>query len=156
MFGALSLGAAAHGYMHRSAMTTHTEHLLIRLVGSALHPHAKVDFPAVTAICEGAASHPAEVPEALTMLVAMLEEQELRPTDARNTTQDLLKALTILNELVTNNAVVTQLRSTLGAREALLRLQGFQGGGLGSQTDENIRMFANEVCRTVFSGSQPS
>lgn len=123
---------------------------LLQLVVRALNPREIVDFPALTDICEAAAGRPSDVDEAAGILVATLGQQSLKPGDIRNVTQDYLKVLTILNEMVHNKQVTAVLRCTPGLQSALERLRRFRKGDMGDSADENIRMLATEVDKAVF------
>lgn len=126
---------------------------LIQQVASALDPDVCLDFPTITDICEAAAANPDGADVALTVLVATLGEQQIKPGDTRNITQDYLKVLTIFNEMLYDNALAEVLRSTAGLQSALERLRGWRVGDLGDSADENIRMLATEVERRVFEGT---
>jgi len=138
----------------RTSQVTATEEVplepLIQQVVRVLNPDVHLDFPSLTDICEAAARSPGNADLALAVLAATLGEQELKPGDTRNVTQDYLKVLTIFNEMVYDDQVTEVLRHTPGLQLALDRLRRFRTGEFGSETDENIRMLATEVEKAVF------
>jgi len=121
-------------------------------VVAALAPDACLDFPTVTEICETAAQNPDTAAAAIAVLVATLGEQEMKAGDIRNITQDYLKVLTIIHEMLYDDQVTSILRHSQGLEAALERLRGFREGDRGDSTDENIRMLANEIDTKVFRG----
>mmetsp|Transcript_29437 Transcript_29437/g.80501 ORF Transcript_29437/g.80501 Transcript_29437/m.80501 type:complete len:369 (-) Transcript_29437:30-1136(-) len=126
---------------------------LMQQVVEALRPNVNLDFPKITDICEAAARSPASADVAMSVLVATLGEQVLKPGDSRSIAQDYLKVLTIFNEMLYDSQVVEIMRRTPGLKPALERLQGFHQQGEDAATDENIRMLAHEVGRRVFSAT---
>lgn len=141
-----------HACYRSSAHSNSTVSLepLMQQVVRALDPEAHIDFPKITSICEAAAKNPSGASMATALLVAALAEQELKPGDIRNITQDYLKVLTIINEMLYESELVAVLRSTPGLKPALDQLRVFRQGNMGDATDENIRMLANEVEKAVF------
>lgn len=129
------------------------QNCLLRLVVEALDPRVHLDFPKVTEICVAAAEYPAGTDVATAVLVATLGEQKLKPGDARSTTLDYLKVLTIFNEMVYNHQISEVLRSTPGLKPALERFKAFRGGDQGDVTDTLIRMLATEIDKHVFHGT---
>jgi len=123
---------------------------LMQQVTKALDPMKCLDFPTLTDICEVAFEQPAETEGAIGVLVATLGDQSLKPGDMRNITQDYLKVLTIINEMMYDNRVVNILLRAPGLQLALHRLRDYRDGGTGDPTDENIRMLANEIEKAVF------
>lgn len=62
-----------------------------------------------------------------------------------------LKALTISNEMVYDELAIHFFRASPGLPEALAKLRGSKNTGLGAPIDENIRMLATEMDKTLFS-----
>lgn len=123
---------------------------LVQQVVAALDPHTQLDFPTITEICDVAAQTPAEAEVGIAVLIATLGEQKIKSGDARNITQDYYKVLTIINEMLYDEELVEILRRTPGLTPALERLKNFTGGDKGEPVDENIRILANEIEKTVF------
>lgn len=111
-----------------------------------LAPGSNVDFPTITEICEMLSSRPAEVAGAVEIL--------FRALGPRSLPRRRLKALTILNELVHDANVATQVRRAPGALPILQQLQGTRGTGLGAEADGQIRMFSTELERRIFQAPQ--
>lgn len=123
---------------------------LVQQVVAALDPHTQLDFPLITEICDVAAQSPAEADVGISVLVATLGEQKVKAGDARNITQDYYKVLTIINEMLYDDDLVQILRRTPGLTPALERLKAFSDGDIGEPVDENIRILANEIEKTVY------
>lgn len=119
------------------------------LVQAALLPGSSVNFPQITEICERAAAEPCELEGAVWFLVGALR-------DGYADLRKKLKALTISNEMMYDEAAVAIFRASPGLPEALERLRGTKNTGLGAAVDDNIRMLATEVDRICFSeGGRP-
>jgi len=109
-----------------------------------------LDYCSITNICDAVASNPSEASASCAVLVAALEEQEFKSGDARNITQDNLKVLTIMNEMLQDRYIVSLLRNVPRFEANLQRLRQFKKGSMGEVTDENIRILATEIEKTVF------
>eukprot|EP00927_Polykrikos_kofoidii_P054573 TRINITY_DN48983_c0_g1_i1.p1 TRINITY_DN48983_c0_g1~~TRINITY_DN48983_c0_g1_i1.p1 ORF type:complete len:325 (-),score=27.21 TRINITY_DN48983_c0_g1_i1:210-1184(-) len=127
---------------------------LIRQVVRALDPEVCLDFPALTEICDAMAADPAGADVVAAVLVATLGHQALKPGDTRNITKDYLKVLTMINEMVYHDDVVKLLRHTPGLTLALERLKTFTEGDMGDVANDNIRMLATEIEKTVFQAAR--
>lgn len=127
---------------------------LLQEIVRAFDPDFVLSYPAVMDIVAASVQCPDEVDVALSVLITTLEEQALRDGDERNITQDYLKALTILTELVHDGVVFAKLRGRQNLRRILGRLQSYRNGDLGSETDANIRMFACQLAKTFAETSE--
>lgn len=134
----------------RTSLQSHHIKPLVQQVVEALDPQTRLDFPRVTDICEAASRNPAGAEVALAVLVATLGKQELKAGDTRSITQDYIKVLTIVNELLYDSQLVEILRRTPGLKPAVERLRDFREGQHGDTNDENIRMLATEIEKGVF------
>mmetsp|Transcript_56437 Transcript_56437/g.132373 ORF Transcript_56437/g.132373 Transcript_56437/m.132373 type:complete len:189 (-) Transcript_56437:33-599(-) len=115
------------------------------LTRKALKPGTTVNFPQITEICERIQSAPAEVEDAVRVLVYCINDMHA-PFKTK------LKALTISNEMMYDERAVAAFHTVAGFQECLATLRGARDTGLGSATDENIRMLATEIDRVCFGG----
>jgi len=128
---------------HQATVGGDLEHTPHARLECALAPGSNVDFPTITEICETLSARPDDVPGAVDILLNSLGPKSLP--------RRRLKALTILNELMYDDKVAYHVRRWRGALQFLQPLQACRGSGLGTEADGQIRMFATELDRRLFS-----
>mmetsp|Transcript_69673 Transcript_69673/g.167239 ORF Transcript_69673/g.167239 Transcript_69673/m.167239 type:complete len:185 (-) Transcript_69673:29-583(-) len=115
------------------------------LARKALRPGSTVNFPQITEICERIQAAPAEVEDTVRVLAYCL-------SDVHSPFRTKLKALTISNEMMYDDRAVAAFRMVNGFQDNLGVLRAARDTGLGTATDENIRMLATEIDRVCFAG----
>jgi hypothetical protein len=126
----------------------------VALLADAMSPSSRVDFRSITEICQRLVDFPSEVPEAVKFVANAW-------TDRRSDRQRVLKALTIANEMLYDEAVTVEMAKLTHSVEQLYALQCCRCDNaaehcdygdctnVGTLVESNIRLLAAEVARRL-------